>query len=94
MPNVLISSEIGSEWRTILGHPQLIECMGVCVLSLAHGSELRDSDVYLHIVEGKGDFSLNSTRMRALGWPLLGFFSGFFKQFLGGLWGKSLIRTI
>ena len=30
------SSEIGSEWRTILGHPQLIECMGICVLSLAH----------------------------------------------------------
>ena len=78
MPNVLISSEIGSEWRTILGHPQLIECMGVCVLSLAHGSELRDSDVYLHIVEGKGDFSLNSPRVRALGWSLLGFFSVFF----------------
>ena len=43
--NVLISSEIGSEWRTILGHPQLIECMGICVLSLAHGSELRGSDI-------------------------------------------------
>ena len=21
------------------GHPQLIECMGICILSLAHGSE-------------------------------------------------------
>ena len=49
MPNVFISSEIGSQWRTILGHPQLIECMGIRVLSLAHGSELRGSDVYLHI---------------------------------------------
>ena len=44
---MFISSEIGSEWRTILGHPQLIECMGICVLSLAHGSELRGSNVYL-----------------------------------------------
>ena len=50
MPNVLISSEIGSEWRTIIGHLQLIERMGICVTSLAHGSELRGSDVYLHIV--------------------------------------------
>ena len=45
MPNVFISSEIGSQWRTILGHPQLIECMGICILSLAHGSEQRGSDV-------------------------------------------------
>ena len=45
MPNVFISSEIGSQWRTILGHPQLIECMGICILSLAHGSEERGSDV-------------------------------------------------
>ena len=49
MPNVFISSEIGSEWRTILGHPQLIECIGICVLSLAHVSEL--TDVYLHTVK-------------------------------------------
>ena len=34
-----------------MGHPQLIECMGICVLSLAHGSELNGPDVYLHIVE-------------------------------------------
>ena len=30
MPIVLISSKTGLEWRTILGHPQLIECMGIC----------------------------------------------------------------
>ena len=29
MPNVFVSSEIGSQWQTILGHPQLIECMGI-----------------------------------------------------------------
>ena len=51
MPSVLIiSSEIGSEWRTILGHPQLSECMGICVLSLAHESELKGFRRYLHIV--------------------------------------------
>ena len=68
MSNMLISSEIGSEWRTILGHPQLIECMGICVLSLAHRSELRGSDVTC--ISGKklcGKFSLNSARVRALG---------------------------
>ena len=41
------------EGRTILGHPQLTECMGIGVLSLAHGSELRGSDVYLRIVKKK-----------------------------------------
>ena len=51
MTNVFISSEIGSHWRTILGHPQLIECMGICVLNLAQGSELSGSDVYLHMVK-------------------------------------------
>ena len=68
MPNVLISSEIRSEWRTVLGHPQLNECMGICVLSLANGSEQRGSDVYQHIVKKISvKKSLNSTRLRALG---------------------------
>ena len=70
---MLISSEIGSEWRTTLGHPQLIERMGICVLSLAHGSELRGTDVDLNIVNFffllSENFSLNSARVRALGWP-------------------------
>ena len=50
MPNVLISNKIGSE-RRIISHPQLFECMGICVLSLMHGTELGGSDVYLHIVK-------------------------------------------
>ena len=33
MPNVFISSETESQWQTILGRPQLIECMGICILS-------------------------------------------------------------
>ena len=53
MPNVLISSESGSEWRSILGHPQLTECIGICVLSPTHESDLSCSDVYLHIAKKK-----------------------------------------
>ena len=45
MPNVFMSSETESQWRTILGHPKLIDCMGICILSQAHGSEQRSSDV-------------------------------------------------
>ena len=83
MPNVLINSEIGWGWgvgeRTILGHPQLIERMGICVLSLAYRSELRDSDVYLQTVKKIcGNASLDSAMVRNLGWPLLAIFSGFF----------------
>ena len=68
MLTVPISSEVGSEWRTILGHRQLIECVGICLLSLAHESELSGSDVYLqHVKKLSGRFSLNSSRIRALG---------------------------
>ena len=84
MRNVLISSETGSVWRIILGHPQLIEFLGVCVLSLAHRSELRGSDIYLHIVKNSsGNFSLNLARERALGLLLLGIFSVFSDFFRG-----------
>ena len=78
MPNVLISSEIVSGRRTMSGHPQLIEYVGICVLSLAHGSELRGSDIYFHIVHFFFNLSLNSARIRVLGKPLLGILSGFF----------------
>ena len=67
MPNVLISGDFGSEWQTILGHPQLIECMGICVLSLAHVSELRGSDVFAYCEKFIWKFSLNSARVGALG---------------------------
>ena len=51
MPDVLISSKLGSDWQPILEQPKLIECLGVQVLSLAHRSELRGCDVYPHIEE-------------------------------------------
>ena len=93
MPNVCISSEIGSQWRTTLGHPQLIECMDICILSLTHGSEQRGFRRYLHIVKNwSGNFSLNSPRVRTLGWPLLGNFPGFFRFFWGGSVGRIIYR--
>ena len=41
-------------WDTSSPPKLLIECMGICVLSVAYGSDLRGSDAYLHIV---GQFS-------------------------------------
>ena len=40
----------GADGGTILGQPMLFECMGICVLSPAHESEMRGSLVYLLIV--------------------------------------------
>ena len=52
---------------------------------------------YWHIVKNwSGNFSLNSVRVHALGWPLLGNFPfpDFFFFSEGGLWGKSFIGNI
>ena len=83
MSNVRISSEIGSEWRTTLGHPQLIECMGIRVLSLVHGPELGGSDVYPHIVKTISELKTTTTKpiqpeYVPLGGLCLDFFEGFF----------------
>ncbi len=51
MPGVLISNEIGSRSRTTLGLPMLFECMGICVVSMAHESELGGFPVRVYIVE-------------------------------------------
>ena len=52
MPTTVIRVKwggVGEGRATILGHPQLTEC-----ISLAHGSEIRGSDVYLLIVKSRG----------------------------------------
>ena len=42
--------------------------MAISVSSLAHGSELKETDVYLHVVKKlSGNFSLKSARVHALG---------------------------
>ena len=41
----------GADKGNILGQPRLFECMGICVLSPAHESEMRGYLVYLLIVK-------------------------------------------
>ena len=40
-----------NQYKTGGGQPMLFECMGICVLSPAHGSEMRGYLVYLLIVK-------------------------------------------
>ena len=94
MPNVFISRKIGSQWRTILGHPQLIECMGIFILSPAHEFEERSSDVIcvceklIWIFFLPGYVSLDGLFFKK---NFRDFFSDFFE---GGLLGKSFIGNI
>ena len=41
----------GADGGAILGQPMLFECMGICVLSPAHESEMRGYRVYVLIVK-------------------------------------------
>ena len=41
----------GADGENILGQPMLFECMGICVLSPAHESEMRGYLVYVLIVK-------------------------------------------
>ena len=43
----------GADRENILGQPMLFECMGICVLSPAHESEMRGYLVYVLIVKKK-----------------------------------------
>ena len=46
----------GADRENILGQPMLFECMGICVLSPAHESEMRGYLVYVLIVRKLIDF--------------------------------------
>ena len=50
----------GADRENILGQPMLFVCMGICVLSPAHESEMRGYLVYVLIVEKTYRFCLNS----------------------------------
>ena len=45
----------GADRGNILGQPMLFECMGICVLSPAHDSEMRGFLVYVLIVKNLSD---------------------------------------
>ena len=63
----------------ILGQPMLFECMGICVLSPAHESELRGYFVYVLIVKYFSyQFCLKSATVYYIGRPYRDFFFFFF----------------
>ena len=43
----------GADRKNILGQPMLFECMGICVLSPAHESDIRVYLVYVIMVKKK-----------------------------------------
>ena len=49
-------NKTGADGETILGQPMLFECIGICVLSPAHESEMRCYLVYLLTVKYLTDF--------------------------------------
>ena len=63
--------------ENILGQPMLFECMGICVLSPAHESEMRGYLVYVLIVKYLPilfKFSHSILDWTALSWNLGGIF--------------------
>ena len=73
----------GADRGNILGQPRLFQCMGICVLSPAHESEMRDYLVYLLIV--KYLLILFEFRHSILDWTAIWWnFAGIFQIFLAG----------
>ena len=67
----------GADRGNVLGQPMLFECMGICVLSPAHESEMRGYLVQLILFK----FSHSILDSTALSWIFL---SRIFKTFLEG----------
>ena len=75
----------GADGGNILGQPRLFECMGICVLSPAHESEMRVYLVYVLIVKYLSHrCCLNSATVYWIGRPYCAIFEGCFETFLKG----------
>ena len=78
----------GADRENILGQPRLFECMGICVLSPAHESEMRGYLVYVLIVKKNKkpiELILFKFTHSILGWTVLSWnFLGIFKNILEG----------
>ena len=69
----------GADRENILGQPMLFECMGICVLSPAHESEMRGYLVYVLIVKKISHrFCSNSATVYQIGRSYRGIFFGIF----------------
>ena len=51
MSDAITRTKSGANRENILGQPRLFECMGICVLSPAHESEMRGYLVYVLVVK-------------------------------------------
>ena len=81
--DAITSTKLEQTGKIFLGQPRLFECMGICVLSPAHESEMRGYLVYVLIVKYLSNrFCLNSAAVYMIGRPYRGIFFGiFFKHF-------------
>ena len=81
MSDAITSTKL-EQAEDILGQPMLFRCMGICVLSPLHESEMRGYLVYVLIVKYLSlRFCLNSATVYNIGRPYRGFFVDFFKHF-------------
>ena len=72
----------GADRENILGQPMMFECMGICVLSPAHESEMRGYLVYVLIVKKLISLILFKFSHSILDWTVyLGILGGFLKHF-------------
>ena len=84
----------GADRGNILGQPMLFECMDICVLSLAHESEMRDYLVCVLIVKYLSHrFCLNSATVYKIGWPYRGIGRKFFETFVEGSVDRVIYRN-
>ena len=85
MSDAITSTKLEQTGGNILGQPMLFECMGICVLSPAHESEMRGYLVYVLIVKKLISLILFKFSHGTLDWTVLSWnFWGFFETFLEG----------
>ena len=76
----------GADRENILGQPMLFVCMGICVLSPAHESEMRGYLVYVLIVQIFFPSILITFSHRILDWTVLSWnFGGIFLNVFRGV---------
>ena len=76
----------GADRENILGQPMLFVCMGICILSLAHESEMRGYFVYVLIVKKIISQILFKFSHSILDWTVLSLiFGGIFKNIFRGV---------
>ena len=77
MSDAITSTKTGADGGNIFGQPMLFDCMGICVLSPAHGNEMRYYSISLVFV----DVFFNSATVYWIGRPYRGFCFCFFCLF-------------